>query len=110
MIKVNQSMYAKVFRELLDGPTSAHDLVTLTGMHIITAQSLMRTLKTHKVVHIAAWEKDSRGRDAIPVYAMGEGRDKKRARMSESERKRLSRERIKARKEQPVREIMGVRI
>lgn len=95
MMKVNQDMYARIFRDLLDGPMSAHDAVEVTGMHILTAQELMRTLKKHKVVHVCAWEKDKLGRDATPVYGLGEGRDKKRARMTASERTARYREKKK---------------
>ena len=89
--KVNQETYARLFKELLEGPISAYDAVEITGMHIITAQSLMRCLKKHKVVHIAAWDTDTRGRDVTPVYGLGAGRDKPRRKMSAAERQRQSR-------------------
>lgn len=85
-MKINQETYALVFKELLDGPMSAHDAVQTTGIHIITAQSLFRCLKKHRVVHVAAWDKDTLGRDATPVYALGAGRDKPRRKKSAAER------------------------
>lgn len=89
--KVNQDTYARLFSELLDGPISAHDAVEATGIHLVTAQNLFRTLKKHKVVHIAAWDKDSKGRDATPVYGIGAGRDKPRRKTPAAERQRQSR-------------------
>lgn len=86
IFKVNQDTYARLFKELLDGPVSAHDAVEATGIHLVTAQNLFRCLKKHKVVHIAAWDKDSRGRDMIPVYGLGAGRDKPRRRKTAAER------------------------
>lgn len=86
LVKVNQDMYARLFKILLDDPCTAHDLSEETGMHIITAQSLMRTLKKHKVVHVCAWEADRLGRDVTPVYKLGEGRDKKRHKFTAAER------------------------
>lgn len=84
--KINQDTYGRLFRMLLDDPCTAHDLSHETGLHIVTAQSLMRTLKKHKVVHVSAWETDRLGRDTTPVYKLGEGRDKPRRRMTQSER------------------------
>lgn len=89
--KVNQNTYARLFKELLSGPMSAHDAVEVAGLHIVTAQQLFRCLKKHKVVHIAAWEPDTRGRDATPVYGLGNGRDKPRRKMTAAERQRVCR-------------------
>ena len=93
MVKVNQESYALIFKELLEGEMSAHDAVEITGLHLVTAQSLFRSLKKHKVVHIAAWDTDRMGRDVTPIYALGAKRDKPRRRMSGAERQRLSRAR-----------------
>lgn len=86
IFKVNQDTYARVFKELLDGPITAHDAVQSAGLHVVTAQNLMRCLKKHKVVHVAAWEKDRLGRDVTPVYALGDGRDKPRRKLTAAER------------------------
>ena len=96
MHKVNQDTYARVFRELLDGPVTAHDAVEVAGLHIVTAQHLMRCLKKHKVVHIAAWEVDKLGRDATPVYALGPGRDKPRRKLTPAQRQARCRAKKKA--------------
>lgn len=91
MHKVNQDTYARLFKELLDGPVSAHDAVEATGIHIVTAQRLFRTLKKHKVVHIVAWDTDRRGRDMTPIYGLGAGRDKPRRKKTPAERQRTCR-------------------
>lgn len=85
MQKVNQETYALVLKALLDDPHTAHELAELSGLHSVTAQSLMRCLKKHKVVHISAWESNSRGCDATPVYKLGKGRDVPRRRQSRAE-------------------------
>ena len=86
LYKVNQETYARLLRMLLDDPCTAHELAEETGLHIVTAQSLMRTLKKHKVVHVCAWEADRLGRDATPVYKLGSGKDKQRHRFTSAER------------------------
>lgn len=86
MFKVNQDMYGRLFRMLLDDPCTAHELSSETGMHIVTAQALMRTLKKYKVVHVSAWEADRLGRDVTPVYKLGAGKDKARHRFTAAER------------------------
>ncbi len=91
MNKVNQNTYARLFKELLDGPITPHEAVEATGLHIVTAQNLFRCLKRHKVVHVAAWEPDRLGRDVTPVYQLGAGRDKPRRKKSAAERQRASR-------------------
>lgn len=85
-MKVNQETYARVFAELLENPMTAHDAVEVAGLHIVTAQSLFRCLKKHRVVHVAAWEPDSRGRDVTPVYGLGKGRDKPRRKKTAAQR------------------------
>ena len=84
--KVNQHAYARAFKLLLKEPATAHDIVEVTGLHIVTAQSLMRTLKQHKVVHISAWDTDRMGRDVTPVYQLGPGKNLPRRRMTGAER------------------------
>lgn len=91
--RVNHSTYAKVFKMLLQDPATAHEIVEETGLHIVTTQALMRTLKKHSVVHVCAWEADRLGRDVTPVYKLGEGRDKQRRKLSGAERARRYRER-----------------
>lgn len=93
MHKINQDTYARLFKELLDGPMTAHEAVEATGLHIVTAQNLFRCLKKHKVVHVSAWEPDRLGRDVTPVYQLGAGRDKPRRKKSAAERQRASRAR-----------------
>ena len=84
--KINQETYARLFKELLDVPMTSQDAVEATGLHLCTAQSLMRCLRKHKVVHISAWETDSKGRDVTPVYALGGGRDKPRRKLTAAQR------------------------
>lgn len=91
MRKVNQETYALVFKELLNNPISAHEAAEVSGLHIITAQSLMRCLKKHKVVHISSWEKDRMGRDVTPVYSLGNKRNVPRERMTGAERQAVCR-------------------
>lgn len=92
-IKVNQDMYARLFKLLMERPISAHEISEKVGMHIVNAQGLMRTLKKHGVVHVYSWRPDSMGRDVTPVYVMGDGIDKPRRSMSRAEISRRYRER-----------------
>lgn len=98
--KVNQETYGLLFKRLMTDPATAHELADVTGLHIITVQSLMRTLKRHKVVHITDWETDRLDRDTTPVFRMGGGRDKARRRMTRAEIAKRYRERKAASKPQ----------
>jgi len=85
-IRTNQEMYAMVFKMLIEDPCTTHDIVEETGMHLVTAQRLMRCFNKHKLVHVCAWEKDVKGRDCTQVYKFGKGKDKPRQKLTEAER------------------------
>lgn len=84
--KLNQNMYARIFVMLTAEPCTTHDLVEETGIHLVTAQRLMRCFNRYKLVHVCAWEKDVKGRDCTQVYKFGKGKDKPRHRMTDAER------------------------
>lgn len=86
MNKVNQTTYTLIFKELLEGPLSAHEAAEISGIHVVTANSLFRCFKRHKVVYISSWETDRMGRDMIPIYEIGNKPDKKRRRQTNAER------------------------
>jgi predicted ArsR family transcriptional regulator len=91
--KVNQDTYAKALKLLLTRPVSAHEIVKETGLHTVTAQRLMRTLKKHEIIYICNWRQDTKGRDAIPVYEIGFRKDKPRRAMTQAQRQQLCRAR-----------------
>lgn len=84
--KVNQNAYALIFKELLDGPMTAHEASELTGLYIQTTNHLFNCFKKHKIVYIASWETDRLGRDRIPVYQIGNKPDKKRRKLTAGEK------------------------
>jgi hypothetical protein len=63
-------------------------------MHLHTVQSLMRTFRRHKLVHVAAWETDTLGRVNKPVFAFGAGADKPRKSLTGAQRQERYRERV----------------
>ncbi len=86
IIKVNAMSYAKLLRELHDGPFSFQELADNTGLHYHTVREYVNALHREHLVHIALWEKDRLGRDCKPLWAYGQSRDKKRERMTQAER------------------------
>jgi hypothetical protein len=88
---------AKTLKIMLDGPTTAQEIAEFTGIHLRTAQEWMRNMKAEGCVHINAWLPDSKGRDSIPVWKLGKGKDKPRHRMTNAETARQYRARKKAR-------------
>lgn len=85
-IKVNAMSYAKLLRELHDGPFSFAELAQNTGLHYHTVRDYVNALHRERLVHIALWEKDKLGRDCKPLWSYGQARDKKRERMTAAER------------------------
>ena len=75
MIKINELLYARMIRMLVDGATS-RNIAMETGLHVVTAQSYLRALHKEKATHIIAWVKNTRGVDTTPVFKLGLGEDK----------------------------------
>ncbi len=84
MIKINELLYARMIRMLVDGATS-RNVAMETGLHVVTAQSYLRALHKEKATHIIAWVKNTRGVDTTPVFKLGVGEDKPRSKMTRAE-------------------------
>lgn len=102
-VKVNQDMYARVFKHLLTDTATSHEVVEITGMHLLTAYSLMRSLHKHKVVHIVGWHADGKDRDTTPIFKMGVGKDVPRRKLTSAQRQARARaKRIALRNQQTI--------
>lgn len=84
--KVSHIALAKTLRMLLEGPVTAHEVAEETGIHIVTAQEWMRSLRKEQAVHISGWLPDGLGRDATAVYSAGKGKDKPRHKLTQAQR------------------------
>lgn len=92
--KVSHIVLAKTMKVLMEGPVTAHEIAELTGVHLVTAQEWMRSLRKEEAVHICGWLPDSMGRDATAVYKLGPGKDKPRARMTAAQRQARHRQKL----------------
>jgi len=95
MIKVNAMSQAQLVKLLLDGTHTCYELAEATGLNYITVLHYCRELHKAGAAHIHMWEKDSRGRDLLKVYKLGQGKDAKRRSMTAAERQRKYREKKK---------------
>ncbi len=95
MIKVNAMSQAQLVKLLLDGTHTCYELAEASGLHYITVLHYCRELHKAGAAHIAMWEKDSRGRDLLKVYKLGQGKDAKRRKMSSAERQQKYRDKKK---------------
>lgn len=86
VVKINAVMQANIIKLMLEGTYSCAELAEMTGAHYVTVLQYTRELHRAKAAHIAHWDKDSRGRDIIKVYKIGEGRDAKRQKLTHVER------------------------
>ena len=84
--KISHVALAKTMRMLLDGPVTAQEISEETGIHIVTAQEWMRSLRKEGCIHIGGWLPDALGRDTTAVYQMGKGKDKPRHKFTPAER------------------------
>lgn len=93
IVKMSAVLQAHLIKMLCDGPCTIQEIADETGLHYMTVQVYLRELYRAGAAHIAAWEKDSRGRDVIKVYALGPGKDAKRQKMTGAERQAACRAR-----------------
>lgn len=85
IIKVNALSFAQLVKYMNEGTYTCMELAELTGLHYVTVLQYTREMYRAKAAHIAMWEKDSWGRDALKVYKIGRGRDAKREVMTRAE-------------------------
>lgn len=76
--KINHITLLKLVKALEDGTMSCAELAEETGLHYVTVLDFCRTAHRYRMVHIAMWEKDSRGRPMVKIYKWGNGRNAKR--------------------------------
>jgi len=91
LIKINAIAQAQLIKALLDGVYTCMELAEITGLHYVTVLQYTRELHSAGAAYICAWEKDSRGRDSIKIYKIGEARDAQRKRMTAAQRQAKSR-------------------
>jgi predicted ArsR family transcriptional regulator len=94
--KISHIALAKTLKLLLNGPASAHEVSEYTGIHLVTAQEWMRSLRKEGVVHVNGWLPDKLGRDATAVFVLGPGKDKPRAKLTPAERQARYKKKIHA--------------
>lgn len=96
MIKMSAVLQAQLVKLLLEGTYTCQELADETGLHYVTVLQYTRELHRAKAAYISAWEKDTRGRDAIKIYKIGVGKDVKREKLTGAQRQAKARERRRA--------------
>jgi hypothetical protein len=94
-VKVSHAVLTQTMQLLLQGVVTAQQLSSHTGVHLVTAQEWLRALKAGGVIYVMDWLPDSLGRDATPVYGMGNFPNRPRAKMTRAEISKRYRERQK---------------
>jgi len=87
-VKVNAICYAHLVKSLMHGDMTCTELAEETGLHYTTVLQYTRELHAVGAVHIARYDADARGRHLVKVYKLGIGRDAKRIRMTDYERRK----------------------
>lgn len=95
VVKLNAVSQAQLIKFMLEGSYNCKELAELTGLHYVTVLQYTRELHEAGAAHICMWDKDARGRDAIKIYKLGPGKDKKREKMTDAERQAKYREKLK---------------
>ena len=71
---------------------SIQALADKTGLHYGTVRIFTSLAHREKIIYIAGWQQDSRGRDAIKLYAWGKRKDAPRFKLTEAERQKRYRD------------------
>ena len=91
VVRINAILQAQLIKLLLEGTYSCQELADMTGLCYDVVLRYTRELHRAGAAHIGSWNKDSRGRDAIKVYKLGEGRDARKQVLTDRERSALYR-------------------
>lgn len=76
--RLNAVLYATLLAELVEGPTTRQEMIDHTGLSRQTILSLVRALHERGLIHVASWERDSRGKHSIAAFQFGRAKDVKR--------------------------------
>jgi hypothetical protein len=93
LIKINAFTQARLIRLLLDGDLNCQELAEETGLHYVTVLQYTRELHRAGAAYICRWEKDSRDRDNVKIYKLGDNKDAKRQKLTAVERQARVRKR-----------------
>lgn len=77
-VKMGAISYGAMCRLMCEGVYSCAEIAEMTGLHYVTVLQYTREIHKAGAAHIASWETDSRGRDCVRIYKLGEGADAKR--------------------------------
>ncbi len=86
-------------RVLLSGRFTRHEIEAASGITTTTAYIWIRALRKMRLIHIADWETDAVGRDAVPIFELGDRPDRRRRKLSAAERSKRYRENLKLKQE-----------
>lgn len=87
--RITPYLFAKTWRMFeLGRQLHAYDLRDSLEISIRTAWLWLRVLHDMRLIHVVGYRKDSIGRDATPIYAVGDGFDKPKSRRTPEDRRR----------------------
>lgn len=94
-IKMNHVHTLNLIKALESGTHSLQELADITGLSYPTIRQFCSAAHQKKMIHIAEWEKDKRGRDVIIIYKWGSGKDAKRTKIPDALRAKAYRTKLK---------------
>lgn len=98
VIRLNAITNAQLIKYLLEGIYTNQELSEITGLCVRTIRTYVSAMHKAGALHISSWKKDSIGHYSMCVYKIGEGKDAKKPKMTDSEIRKRYRQKLKARK------------
>lgn len=99
--RVTADAFARLVAAVAERPRSYKSIEEETGLHYTTVRDYINALHRHQQVHIAGWEKDTRGQWRVAQFALGFGIDAVPPRMDAAARQRAKRTRDNAKVGKP---------
>ena len=97
LAKINALSYAALIRELIEVPSSYHDLAEATGLAYTTIREAIYAWHIQKIVFVAGYKEDVLGRRSIKLWSFGlDRKDCKPLRYTPAERQKRHRQKKKA--------------
>ena len=94
---INVIAVAKMIGAISEESQSLATLIKLTGLHHQTIMRWLRELKKNNAVHIEYWAEDPFGRRSIRMWKLGAGDNAPRPLLTDQERRRRYRSKLKGR-------------
>ena len=85
---MNNHQTVQVFKALLKGPLSRHELSRVTNSCPTAVGRLLNVMRANGLIYVVGYTNDGDGRNRVKIYTIGEGEDAKPVRRTRTQAER----------------------